>query len=333
MGANTDKRNTIVDVIKGVLIVFVLFTHYAWMERQRNYFFFPYIIDMAVPVFLLLSGYLGALSFKRRKVETLSEAYTCKNIGHKVIRYTIPFLIVVIWQIVDPNVIIDQKGFFNKLRWVLNGTIGQGSYFYPVLIQLVFVFPVLYFLIKRKGRRGLLVCLIINAIFEILKWSYLMNLECYRLLVFRYVFVIAAGIYASEYDMSVLQSIVMTVIGGVFIGLTRYEIYTPRIITFWTGTSFIAVMWIVPITIWIIRKIRFRFPPLEGFGKASYNIFLVQMVYYRSYRVKLIPRIKPWKLELLVGMLICLVVGYVFYRIESVITKNIEKILLKSARQ
>lgn len=319
------KRNRTIDFLKGISILLVLITHYAWTAEQRSIILFPYLIDMAVPVFMIISGYVGALSFRNHEVNTFSDAYMATSIARKVIRYSVPFLIIVLWQIFDPNVVINVSGKLEHLRWFLNGTVGQGSYYFPILIQLVFIFPVVYFIIERKGQRGLWICLIINAVYELLKWSYGMNDECYRLLIFRYIFVIAAGVYASKYELKGIISIGLTVVGGVFLWITTYNIYTPYIITSWTSTCFIAVMWIIPVTLWIIKKDDIRFKPLELIGHASYNIFLVQMVYYRSYRAKLVPSFDNWIYEMIVGMIICLVVGYIFYLAESRITKAIVK--------
>lgn len=209
-------RNRTIDFLKGVSILLVLITHYAWTEEQRVNPLFPYVIDMAVPIFMIISGYVGAISFKRHKVNSFSDAYTASCIARKAIRYSVPFVIVVIWQIIDPNVVISASDAFERIRWFLNGTVGQGSYYYPILIQLIFVLPAVYFIIEMKGSKGLWICLTINAVYELLKWSYGMNDECYRILIFRYIFVIAAGAYASQYTLSKMVSITLTAIGGCF---------------------------------------------------------------------------------------------------------------------
>ena len=81
------------------------------------------------------------------------------------------------------------------LKNYLCGGWGPGSYYYPLMIQFVFVFPIIYFVIKENSRRGLVICLVVNILYEILKWAYEMNIECYRLLLFRYIFIIAFGCY------------------------------------------------------------------------------------------------------------------------------------------
>lgn len=86
-------RNSNVDVLKGICIVFVLITHYRWSNVMRAKLLFPYWIDMSVPIFMFLSGYVGSLSNIRHKINGLADSYTLNNIMRKGIRYTIPFFI------------------------------------------------------------------------------------------------------------------------------------------------------------------------------------------------------------------------------------------------
>lgn len=45
MAANNRYRS--LDVLKGVSILFVVITHYAWSAEERLRFLFPFFIDMA----------------------------------------------------------------------------------------------------------------------------------------------------------------------------------------------------------------------------------------------------------------------------------------------
>ena len=69
MDNNKEKqlgRNSVIDIIKGICILFVIITHYQWTNEQRLMLLFPFWIDMAVPLFMIFSGYLSALSFYKR---------------------------------------------------------------------------------------------------------------------------------------------------------------------------------------------------------------------------------------------------------------------------
>ena len=72
----TQKRNHFVDVLKGICIIFVIFTHASWTDEQRVKLLFPFWIDMAVPFFMLVSGYVYTKSFQKNGIETLDSKNT-----------------------------------------------------------------------------------------------------------------------------------------------------------------------------------------------------------------------------------------------------------------
>lgn len=68
------------------------------------------------------------------------------------------------------------------------------------MIQFIFIFPIIYFIVKKFGDKGVVICGFINFVYEVLKNVYGVSLSTYRLLVFRYIFVIAAGCYMSDVE-------------------------------------------------------------------------------------------------------------------------------------
>ena len=322
------ERNHTIDIVKAFLIVLVLITHYGWTPEQRKNPVFPFVINMAIPCFMVITGYVYSQSLIKNDCKCIENAYNPVWFFRRILRYTIPFLVIVIWEVIDPRINNSASGIF-YLRWFLDGATGPGSYYYPVMIQIVFLFPIIYFIIERKEEKGLLICLAGNAIFEVLRWSYFLNGECYRLLCFRYIFLIAAGVYiAKGYRFNGIQSIVLITAGTLFILATEYWGYTPIFITTWASTSFIASMIVVPFMAWILQKVKIQCAPIELIGRATYNIFLVQMVYYSGYYEILESKISIWQLHLITGIIICLVIGTIFYLIESRFTNWVIKKIL-----
>jgi len=128
----------------------------------------------------------------------------------------------------------------------------------------------------------------------------------------------------TRYSFPLLISLVMSFIGALFIFITTYGFYTTRIITSWTNTCFVSVMWIIPLIAYIIKNLKIKKHIFfECIGKASYNIYLFQMVYYRSYRTYIARHIDYWFIDLIVGLILCIIIGLVFYEIEKRITKAI----------
>lgn len=87
------KRNYFLDVLKGICIIFVIITHYKWQAAERLQYGFPFWVDMAVPIFMIISGYVYACSFRKNEIENIEKAYELKFIVSKLIRYTVPFAV------------------------------------------------------------------------------------------------------------------------------------------------------------------------------------------------------------------------------------------------
>lgn len=332
MSKNCDKTNNFLDILKGICIIFVIITHFSWTNDERLSFLFSYWIEMTVPIFMIISGYVYCLSYQRQNITCFSDAYHPKNIVNKMLRYTVPFLIAYILEVgylsLIGQITITRENLFGWILCFFQGGLGPGSYYYPIIIQFIFLYPAIYFIINKNATRGLITCFVINAIYEFLQCVYGVNEELYRVLVFRYIFVIASGCYIAspKTKLSLKKGLPLCLFGTFYIFCINYLQYTPKIIVHWATTSFIACLYIVPIMFWLIKKVKFcRFKPLEIIGKASYNIFLAQMVWYM---------VGSWHLEEIIhnrvfllgaNLLICIVGGVIFYYIETPITKWIIK--------
>ncbi|MBR3825357.1 MAG: acyltransferase [Lachnospiraceae bacterium] len=337
MFTNSNKQNNLINILKGTCIIFIITTHVTWSETARNHLVFPYVINMAVPIFMIISGYVYTLSFRRQNITCLSAAYSPANIVNKILRYTIPFTIAYLIELIYYTATTPTKLTINScMEWIFcffQGGIGPGSYYYPILIQFIFLFPVLYFIVKKNNRKGLIICFAINAIYEFLQRAYGMDANLYRLLIFRYIFVISAGCYMASESPKPNPKIgfLLSLIGITFIAAITYWGYSPKIIIYWTNTSLIACLYIIPIIFLLITKVQnCHFAPLEIIGKASYNIFLTQLTWYT---------VGSWYVEKFIdntfilwgiNLLVCITAGLIFYFIETPITKRIIKKLYAS---
>lgn len=169
-------------------------------------------------------------------------------------------------------------------------------------------------------------CGLINFIFELLKTAYGMDSGCYRLLIFRYTLVIGFGCYlaiSEEKKTSWRQDILLMGAGILYIFGFVYRGNTPVITEYWTGTSFLACLFILPVSRKLIYSSRLRCKPLECLGKASYHIYLTQMVFY-IWSNTLYHRIPNRMCQVILNFTICLIVGLLFYKIETPINRFIE---------
>ena len=300
---------------------------------------FPFWINMTVPCFIFLTGYVSALSLKRQKVATYEDAVANGRILKKMIRFVIPFTMAFIaeWILLRLFGIYMVNIFtYGPIAFCLDyirGGVGMGSYYVPLMIQCVIVFPVIYFVVKKYQLKGVIYCFVANALFEVLKTAYYMNDAEYRLLIFRYIFILSAGVYVAicEIKKTKVMLILCTlcfVIGLFFLYLFSYTAYEPKIIQYWSTTSFVVCLYIVPVMGFLVSKVKLRCYPLELIGKSSYNIFLVQMIYY-VLSDKVYELFPLGDFKLICNIVICVVIGVLFYYIEKPITGSCMKLIDK----
>lgn len=310
--------------------MFVVLTHYFWTEQQWLQLLFPFWIDMAVPVFMILSGFVFAKSFQKSAIHTFRQGYQIHTVITRIIRFTVPYVVIFVVEQIWLTAFQNQSFSIRIVaKSFISGGYGPGSYYYPVLIQLVFLFPIIYILIEKYDYKGLLLCIAFNLLFEIVKTPLFIHEELYRLLVFRYITVIAFGCYFAigKKKFNIAMNIVLTAIGVVYIIIYKYIAVSPIIMIYWTGTSMIASMLVVPLSNKFIQKEKLRFKPIELLGKASYDIFLVQMAYYGLFAKYLYSIIHNSFLQMVISLVICVGLGIAFYYFETPLTKVVSKLL------
>lgn len=82
-----------INILKGICILFVVITHYKWSDNTRDLLLFPFWIDMAVPLFMVVSGYVNSLSYIRNSISSFEQVYTIRFLTPKVMRLLLPFMI------------------------------------------------------------------------------------------------------------------------------------------------------------------------------------------------------------------------------------------------
>ncbi len=323
-------RQPFLDVLKGICIIMIIITHYKWTKIERNILLFPFWVNMAVPIFMIISGYVYAKSYSRKSIDTLKEAYSPRNMVNKIIRFSVPFIVILAIEIaVRTNVL--EINFKMLIKSFLIGGYGPGSYYYPVMIQFVLIFPIIYFVIRKYDFNGLIICGGINAVFEVFQRIIGLNEEIYRLLLFRYILLIAFGCYLNVGIRKIrkIEYLLSFILGSIYIWVVCYTNYIPKVIIYWSSTSFIAGLFVIPITAVLIKNVNFKFYLLEILGKASYNIFLVQMVYYLIVCNYIYEFFHSRSLQVFISIILCLSGGVIFYYIETPVTNWITKRVYK----
>ena len=325
------QRLDYLDAYKGVCILFIIFTHAGWSDQQRLRLFFPFWIDMAVPVFMVITGFVSAMSFSRKQYG-LRQAYQPKAIMTKWLRFIIPFTPVFLAELFAKIIILRENvSLLQMAELYITGAEGPGSYYFPVMLQVVLMFPLIWWCVSKYQLKGLLLCFSINVGFEALKTILEMPVSIYRLCAFRYIFLLAYGSYLfSVHEREQKNSwayYLAGVMGAVYIIGFNYYGLTPVFTEQWKTTCVFAVLFIVPIMKLLVEHPSLNNRLLQTIGKASFNIFLTQMMYY-AYGAPLLGRLHiPFLGQLIINYLMCCSLGVLFYIIESPFTKKVIKML------
>lgn len=328
------KRNTSIDVIKGVCILFIIITHYDFSAYDREFtFYFPFWIDMAVPIFMFISGYVGAASQERRGPNIIDEVYRVNIIIIKWLRFLVPYTIVFVLEMIFSNCTISGGiTIKNLLRFYIFGGGGPGSYYVPMMLQFVIIFPTIYFLIKKNDGVGLILVVLTNQIYEHVMFMY-STYPVYRVILLRYIGIIGVGIYTYLHrtrETRRMTALVISITGLLFIILEDYlgkrvivQYFEPRI-------SLIAALYIVPLVLTLINRDYFnRSRYLKVIGECSYEIYCFQMLYYGYIVLYIYRYIKQFVLRLCINIMLCVAMGVLLHFAIEPITKRITSILAK----
>ena len=278
---------------------------------------------MAVPVFMVITGYVSAMSFQTH-AHNLKNAYRPTEILRKWLRFVVPFLPIYAFEVVWSYAVL-QKSFskYTLVKFFLEGGDGPGSYYFPVMLQMVVIIPIVCAVIKRFRRKGLIGFFAANVLFEIGKTYGGMNPLTYRLCALRYLFILAFGVYLyyrKPEDKSPLRFIAGAA-GAVYIIVFHYTAAVPPITNQWTSTSVFAVLYIVPIMIYLMKQNTIQCKGIELLGRASYDIFLIQMIWYWAAAKYLYEAVSAAALRLAISIPVCTLVGVAFYKIENPVTQ------------
>ena len=94
-----ENRSAIVDLLKGICILFVIITHFSWQAIERRNLLFPFWVDMAIPIFLVITGYLFSLSYQKKNIESIESAFQVNNWLKSFIRFILPYIIIYLLEI------------------------------------------------------------------------------------------------------------------------------------------------------------------------------------------------------------------------------------------
>lgn len=305
------KRNISIDFFKMLCAIFVIVTHLINDEISRS-LYSRYWIDLAVPIFLILTGYNYCKSCEKNNIDTFMKWFSWSNLKKKLIRILIPYLFAVllfsIFQIMTGRL---DSSWLDSFIWF---RFGPGCYYIAILLQILVLFPTLYYLQKRFGIIISLLFIILQFVFEYYANLTWMAESIYQLIAFRYTIFLIAGMNL-DYFMSKIKPYILFIvfiIGAFYIHKVNYTSFSPVIFRLWIHSSMPTIFYCLPLVVMGIKldayiKESLISKAITTIGKASYHIFLTQMIYFNigiSY-------------NLIRDVPLCIIIGVLFYYVET----------------
>lgn len=276
-----------IDYIKGLCILFVVWTH-CFVREELSMILFPFWGDTAVPIFLIIQV------FHCYKKEQVSHLPSISKLWKRIL---MPYLILLVVTFFLDYFIYysDTNGAFNlRLYWDKRG---PGSYYIFIYLQFAFILPLIEPLFRKFSLKSLLVFFILaSQAVEIISSITDFPDNIYRITFFRYIFLIYLGYVLAQKGLTInIQMMPIIIISMIFIYLFSYTNIDLRPIfctnlDFWPLCHWICYFYIAYLMIWFLKTfykklsqiaITKRFVTIiQKMGKYSYEIYLFQIFYY-----------------------------------------------------
>lgn len=322
-----------IDILKGLAIIAVLLLH-SLSREQLVTSYAVFHIWQAVPIFMVLMGLNLGLSYGSKTLR-FDQLYTWHYFQKKALRIVFPLLIMYgislvagyVWEQVYARVVftLDWKNLIGVLP-----VSGKGNYFITLLLQSLFVLPLIGYTFNRWPVRTALALVLTEIAFQLVAYQigyFQEDRYLYDAALFRYFSAIALGLWLSRLitgpDNRYSWLLFLAgIASGVYLYFYQYQgISLPYFRPEWQAQVFLTF----PYAAMLIYLGILAFPQQSDFlafrsmatlGKASYHIFLVQVLYFGLVQDDT---------NIALNLAICLAAGLAFYWSESYLSKIVSK--------
>lgn len=293
-----------------------------------------YHIWQAVPVFMVLMGLNLGMSYGSKTLH-FKQLYTRHYFQKKALRIIFPLLLIYaialvlgfVWEQVYGREVytLDWKNLIGVLP-----VSGKGNYFITLLLQSLLALPLIGYTFHRWPILTTLVLVLLEIAFQALAFqiSYFnQDRYLYDAALFRYFSAIALGLWLSRLiTASNSRYGWLLLLAGLASGVYLYfhiyqQVRLPYIRPEWQAQLFLTFPFATLLCYWGILAFpqQSNVPVLKGMatvGKASYHIFLVQVLYFG---------LVVDDSNIALNLTVCLVTGMIFYWVESFLSKKISR--------
>jgi peptidoglycan/LPS O-acetylase OafA/YrhL len=287
----TRPRLAQIDLLKGLAVLSVIALH-GLTAPELHDAWAPFHIGQAVPVFLVVMGMNAARSFRDRREASLRELFSPAYFAGRFDRLVMPFAVV--WLASLALGALRGGLHFGPLIAVgVTPLSGPGNYFVTIAFEFVLVFPVLFWAFVRAPVATVAACFAVDAAFELAAPSLFDGAYPfgYDAAILRYLGQIAIGLWIAEHPSPGARAnrwiLWLAPVSLAYLVLQRFE---PDAFgwlrhDFGATTNFIAAPYAGALVLAGLRLLPHRAAPapvavVAALGRASWHIFLVQMVWF-----------------------------------------------------
>lgn len=274
-------------------------------------FFLLLSTRQAVPIFVILLGVNWSLSFIRRRYVSLKDGYSKDYFARRLKRFYVPYLIILAVSLLVGLFETYVSGI-NQISLSIFALVGvvpvyaPGNYFIILVFQFVLLFPLLFYIYRRLPRLLIVASFITGFLYQFIVYFFQPTLPgsgfLYQFIVLfsnlsllHYLPGIALGLWISE-DFQLFSKrnrfiFLGSVISIVYFVLTALSAYIITLQPLSGVTGLLNPLAFFYPTLLVLLGIQYlpknaksRFvSSIAYFGKASYHIFLVQMLYFNLF--------------------------------------------------
>ena len=299
-----DTRITQVDLLKGLAIIAVILIH-TFSSNLLTVIGAPFWLWQAVPVFLLLAAFTGALSYHRLNKRTLPGCYDLTVLYKRFSRLLLPFVVIWIVQVIvilylmpvfwppafplySNDMLLVYSGIPGIIAFFFTWASGPGNYFIPLILTQILILPFFYWLAVRFSPDKMLVGAFIADM--VLQYAiYLANMPAVAsaFTYVNYLFLAALGIWLALRQRKPMALVVIAgLLSLVYIAAVYY--FSFRIWFINTSSGFFnefAYFWTLVLVLCGLRylpsaPLTKTYASIAGLGRASWHIYLVQMTVF-----------------------------------------------------
>lgn len=313
-----------IDLLKGFAIISVVIQH-SVTKNQLSQTFSQFHIWQAVPIFFIVMGFTSMIYFSHKKINIRSFDWS-NYLGGRYRRILIPYLIIFFISLLYG--IYHNKYYFGLGYFIgLLPVSGPGAYFNSIIFQYILISPFIYFLYQKSPKYMLIALFSIDILFELIAPHisiFVNDSRFYSASIFRYFSAIALGYYISnEYIKHGSIKLMSNKNKFILIGFLISIIYLflaifskqpfPLFFEQWRTQNPLGFFYPLLIIIFALNstfkayenKIVYNF--ILEIGKASYHIFLVQILFF-GFKLGF-----TGNLAIFENLFFVLTIGWVFY--------------------